>query len=99
MAESEMEEPRAAPIAGSIGRLADLERGGGLSARVRLKSSPSNMAPPLMLEGLQGSLPLQEIQGGFGLPAKAGSEVSRQPNILIQQSISSDNLHHRVSMI
>ena len=53
VAEGELEEALATSIAGSVGRIADLERSSGNSARGRPRSDAGAAAPPLQLQLLR----------------------------------------------
>ena len=56
VAEEELQEAISASVAGSVGRVADLESEGGNSARARPRSSYEIVIPPLPLVGIQENL-------------------------------------------
>ena len=64
VAEGELEEALATSIAGSVGRMADLESNSGNSARGRPRSDAGAAAPPLQL---------QILRQGEKTPARASS--------------------------
>ncbi len=112
VAEGELEEALATSVAGSVGRLADLESNSGHSARGRPRSDAGAAAQPLQIQILRPGESARKHKlrrlrrfahlrrhGGGPPPARAAAEEQPRVNIMYQQNVVQHDVVHEALLL